>query len=969
MLVFAAYLCSHSALSNAVPELTNSSPIPSNAAPALLQNEVDFDISPQALDTALVEISRQAKISLGVAADEEGAKLAPSIIGRMTIAQALGLALQNTNLTFTVVGSVIAINKGRIWRGYTQPSTPYTTQKENPLTNRRAEEEVIVSIERKNVSLQRYAGTAASLDANELSLRGIDSIESLDTIVPGLHLGTQDGNIEVYIRGVGSNNNTETGDPAAATHLDGVYIPRPAGLATLFHDLERVEVSIGPQGTIRGRNATAGSINVVTHKPDLKLLNSELILEAGSYGKNSQSGFINIPIYENAAVRFSAKSSKRDSYFENKGLIDSVDMPGRRDAEGIRGQILYESQQHFSALYSADYNLEKGSGYATSRFASTIDSSSIGDDYESGKGQHPVETLDPYKIVWASTISPKENTTNNGQRIEFRYRVLPSLSSEFYLSSRNLQNYVSTLLAANVYSKSLDLDHPLFFDKNDRFVWDRRSDSKNIELRFIGEYNHFYWSAGIFGFRENQATLLASTADKSEYFWGQEFNTRTDISSLAGYFDATVDLSDTISLTYGARRTEEKKQRRGGAYRLDFPGGDLFNKCNGVTGIPCRYGSPGWSLIHGLDRDLGGDGADFSNKELLELWTAGVHFSPLDTLSDLVDEAKGLSPEEDNSVTPTYVDQSGNAEYSFNDFRTRLTWEPSIDHLFYASVSSGHKSGGFNDKLAPDSEEEQIDDEEEFDNAVLIYAPEKLIAYELGAKNVFSDFTINASAFFYDYKNQQLSSLTSRENLARAIDTNDEGFTSPSGGDILYTFNIPQSEVLGFQIEGKTILPADIEVAFNILYLDAKVTSNAQAIDNRVEAGSTLNIKDKKLPKAPELAINLTLSQKRNMGKYTLGWLFSLQYQDEYYLSIFNGDGTHPVKDKRSVRLFDRQKASTTVDLGIYIANLQESVKLQAYMNNATNERVATSQLQSPFALDRWYQAPKTIGLSLRLTF
>ena len=71
------------------------------------------------------------------------------------------------------------------------------------------------------------------------------------------------------MRGIGSNANTELGDPAIAPHLDDVYVPRPRGLGVAFFDIERVEVNVGPQGTVRGRNALGGTINLVSRKPKL----------------------------------------------------------------------------------------------------------------------------------------------------------------------------------------------------------------------------------------------------------------------------------------------------------------------------------------------------------------------------------------------------------------------------------------------------------------------------------------------------------------------------------------------------------------------------------------------------------------------------------------------------------------------------------------------------------------------------
>jgi len=95
------------------------------------------------------------------------------------------------------------------------------------IDNEDGSSQVIVTVERRTQSLQDYAGTAAVISGEELNLLGINNVNELDGKIPGLSVANNGGNIEVFIRGVGSTNNTELGDPAAATHYNDVYVPRP----------------------------------------------------------------------------------------------------------------------------------------------------------------------------------------------------------------------------------------------------------------------------------------------------------------------------------------------------------------------------------------------------------------------------------------------------------------------------------------------------------------------------------------------------------------------------------------------------------------------------------------------------------------------------------------------------------------------------------------------------------------------
>ncbi len=120
-------------------------------------------------------------------------------------------------------------------------------------------DEIIVTVERRSQDLQDLAGTAGVIDTEALKELNLKKMSDLDGALPGLNIANNGGNIEVWIRGVGNSNNTEFGNPSAATHVDGVYVPRPAGFGSAFFDIARVEVNFGPQGTLRGRQSMAGS--------------------------------------------------------------------------------------------------------------------------------------------------------------------------------------------------------------------------------------------------------------------------------------------------------------------------------------------------------------------------------------------------------------------------------------------------------------------------------------------------------------------------------------------------------------------------------------------------------------------------------------------------------------------------------------------------------------------------------------
>ena len=125
-----------------------------------------------------------------------------------------------------------------------------------------------------------------------------------------------DSGVQVTVRGITSNNFTELGDPTVGIHVDGIYSPRPQSGMALLHDVERVEVLRGPQGTLFGRNSTAGAINVVSARPQFDSFGGTVEVELGNYRHRLARGTLNLPVNDYVALRASYmidKTRKRNS--------------------------------------------------------------------------------------------------------------------------------------------------------------------------------------------------------------------------------------------------------------------------------------------------------------------------------------------------------------------------------------------------------------------------------------------------------------------------------------------------------------------------------------------------------------------------------------------------------------------------------------------------------------------------------
>jgi iron complex outermembrane receptor protein len=175
-------------------------------------------------------------------------------------------------------------------------------------------EEIVVTAQKREQSFNDVGLTVNVVSGDELARLGIVQLNGLATQMPNVQIKNVMSNAipNITIRGVGLNDYAANNNPAAGVYLDDVYLVSPAMLSFGMFDLERVEVLKGPQGTLFGRNTTAGTVNFISKKPGDEL-DGYLSLSGGNYDRYEMEGAIGGPITDTLGGRIAVQSIQQGS--------------------------------------------------------------------------------------------------------------------------------------------------------------------------------------------------------------------------------------------------------------------------------------------------------------------------------------------------------------------------------------------------------------------------------------------------------------------------------------------------------------------------------------------------------------------------------------------------------------------------------------------------------------------------------
>ncbi len=216
-------------------------------------------------------------------------------------------------------------------------------------------ETIVVTAQKREQQIQDVPASVQAFDGAALARAGISNLDDLQFLTPGLSITPFQSESQLFIRGIGNNVNAPGLDPSNAVHLNGVYLSRPSLALLDFHDIERVEVLKGPQGTLYGRNATGGAVNIITARPSDDP-DYRLTAGVGNLGARRVEAMANLPVGP-GAIRLSGLYSADDGYTNN--IVDDRKLDFT-DTLALRGRARFELGGGFSVEGGLDWTRDDG---------------------------------------------------------------------------------------------------------------------------------------------------------------------------------------------------------------------------------------------------------------------------------------------------------------------------------------------------------------------------------------------------------------------------------------------------------------------------------------------------------------------------------------------------------------------------------------------------------------------------------
>jgi iron complex outermembrane receptor protein len=785
-------------------------------------------------------------------------------------------------------------------------------------------DEIIVTATLREADVQDIPLAVTAVSPQVLERQGVVDIKTLSSISPSFNIQssqTETQGTSIRIRGVGTTGNNTGLESSVGVFIDGVYQSRPGVALGDLVDLERLEVLRGPQGTLFGRNTSAGALNVTTKRPSLTGSEGFINATYGNYNLLNVQAGVNAPLSDQAAVRVTGSWRQRDGYLKSSTGAES----NNRDRYMLRGQVYIEATPDISVRLIADYSKVDENCCD----AAIVRETELAPFFVGPVGAFPGHGLTTDGVD-QSGFTALNNLSTNGELFrnsakqwglsgELRWDLggakLTYIGSYRDFTSQSTQESdftslrIFTVGAGGSVSRSgidpngddiktttheLRLQGTTFNDKLDWLVGGFYGHEEIVSIGSMTAGPDFQAavSAGNFGSVAGVNPLFALTAlgnsgvpvNINGAYAVNRFD--QDAETFSIFTHNVFSITDTLSLTVGARYVDEKKTAS--FDQLAASNGACQASVNGVltaaVPAPLRAGLVGLNC--------------FSFIAPVTL-TAPLPGTP---------RASAFLP-----VPREWADTFKDNEATYT---IQLSYKPADDWMIYAGMSHGFKSGGFN--LDPTAANLINSGAVLTTGAAPVYADprfksEKVDAYEIGVKGKIGRLKANLAVFQMDMSDFQVLEFTGVQ------------FT---------TFNVyaARSQGIEFELFGKLTNSLSINTAFTVT--DSKYLSNCAQGVAPGNLASVQRLCGQKLTNAPDFTAVAGVTYETTLG--TSGWGLMANVNSNY--SGRRRTTTQALDTNGLPNPLDWQEDYIKVNARLGLSMPGEKISFELWATNLTNE-------------------------------
>lgn len=421
-------------------------------------------------------------------------------------------------------------------------------------------EEVVITATKRSASLQDVPIAVTAFNERTIEQAGITNVTGVALRTPGFNMGSYSAAQPLmYIRGVGSNERGAGGGEASvAMFVDGVYMSRAAGAAAEMFDMASIEVLRGPQGTLWGKNAIAGVINVKSRRPSMEGLETRLQGEVGNEGIWGINGMVNGPLGDTMAGKLTVSVKERDTWQDS--VVDSKADTGDLESHSLRGQLLFAPTDTLEGLLSVDYSKDERGGLGIN--AQLLPGATPG-----GEPVNYFANLQP-GIDYHETfidLDGHQEVENSGISLQLDLDI-----GEMTLTSITAYRESETDMLNSSFGVGLST-FPVIAP--DQFT-DEESKMFSQELRLNGGGDNLEWTVGAYYFSDeidrlegadiHIGPLAPPLLGLPDFLVGLALTDQADQhaenESIAVFGELTWNATERLDLTFGARYSSEEKE-------------------------------------------------------------------------------------------------------------------------------------------------------------------------------------------------------------------------------------------------------------------------------------------------------------------------------------------------------------------------------------------------------------------------